>query len=269
MRKIKGKLGVLLFGLVGFVNISHAALNDLGNGLVNDTTLNITWMKDANLVKSSCDANDALWQAFDPTTVTSNSGRTKAQICTANGALNWFEAEAWMVVLNTQNYLGHNDWRQPLTAQPDASCSFQIAASGGFPAQGYGYNCAEVGSELNHLFYTSLSNPNDQDDNCYNPPASNPNHCFQNTTPFDNAQSFAYWSGSEYAPDTARAWGFGTNGGVQGFGFKDDGDLYVWPVRSGQSVVAPVTPQHVPSLSIWGLGIMSLLLAFVARRKAR
>jgi len=70
MRKIKGKLGVLLFGLVGFVNISHAALNDLGNGLVNDTTLNITWMKDANLVKSSCDANDALWQAFDPTTVT-------------------------------------------------------------------------------------------------------------------------------------------------------------------------------------------------------
>ncbi len=34
---------------------------------------------------------------------------------------------------------------------------------------------------------------------------------------------------------------------------------------------APLTPpvQAVPTLSIWGLGIMSLLLAFVARRKAR
>ena len=264
MRKIKGKLGVLLFGLVGFVNISHAALNDLGNGLVNDTTLNITWMKDANLVKSSCDANDALWQAFDPTTVTSNSGRTKAQICTANGALNWFEAEAWMVVLNTQNYLGHNDWRQPLTAQPDTSCSVQVV-NGGFPDQGSGYNCAEVGSELNHLFYTTLSNPNELNDTCFsNPVAGDPLHCFHTTTPFDNAQSYAYWSGSEYAPLTSDAWHFDTYEGDQEVGNKGNDGLFVWPVRSGQSVL-----QHVPSLSIWGLGIMSLLLAFVARRKAR
>ncbi len=264
-----------MFGLFGCINVSHAALNDLGNGLVNDDTLNITWMKDANLVKTSCDANNALWQAFDPSALPAveQSNRTKVQICTANGTLNWFEAEAWMAVLNAQNYLGYNDWRQPLTAQPDAACSHQVAAGGGFTAQGHGFNCANVGSELNHLFYTSLSNPNDQDDNCYNPPASNPNHCFQNTTPFDNAQSSAYWSGSEFAPYTAAAWVFVTEFGAQGFegGLKDVSHFFVWPVRSGLSVVPPpvVTPQQVPTLSIWGLGIMSLLLAFVARRKAR
>ena len=263
MRKIKEKLRVLLFGLVGFVSISHAALNDLGNGLVTDDTLDITWMKDANLVKTSCDANNALWQAFDPSALPAieQSGQTKIQICTINGKLNWFEAEAWIAVLNAQNYLGHNDWRQPLIAQPDAACSFQDAHAG-FPDQGRGYNCANVGSELNHLFYTSLNNPNQLDDNCV---GAIP-HCFQNTAPFDNPQFSSYWGGSVFAPDTNSAWGFVVDSGFQGFVNKTF-RTFVWPVRSGQSVVAPI--QQVPTLSIWGLGIMSLLLAFVARRKAR
>jgi len=68
MSKIKGVIGVLLFGLLGFISTAHAALNDLGNGLVGDTTLNITWMQDANLVKTSCDAISGaeknLWDAF-------------------------------------------------------------------------------------------------------------------------------------------------------------------------------------------------------------
>lgn len=261
-----GKLIILFFGLLGLITNSHAALNDLGNGLVNDTTLNITWSKNASQVKTSCDANDALWQMFAPSAlpVVEQSGRTKAQICTANGALNWFEAEAWIVVLNTQNYLGHNDWRQPVTAQPDAACSTQTPASGGNSAQGFGFNCANVGSELNHLFYTSLSNPNNLDDGCLGTVP----HCFQTSAPFD-APFFGYWSGSEYAPNTSSAWGFLTSSGLQSIADKGGSTFIVWPVRSGQSVVTPVTPQNVPSLSIWGLGLLSLLLAFVARRKAR
>jgi hypothetical protein len=223
---------------------------------VNDDVLDITWMQDANLVKTSCDADNALWQAFDPTAVISNSGRSKAQICTDNGLLNWFEAEAWVGVLRAQSYLGHNDWRQPATAQPDAACSVQSAGGD------YGFNCANVGSELNHLFYTSLANPNQLDDACFGTAP----HCFQNTAPFSNAQSFNYWSGSEYAPGSSSAWYFGTDSGFQSYGSKDRGNLFVWPVRSGQSVVAP---QQIPTLSLWGLGIMTLLLGFVARRKAR
>ena len=272
MRKNIVELGVALFGLLGLVNTSQAALNDLGNGLVNDTTQNITWMKDANLVKTSCDADNALWQAFDPTTVTPNSGRTKAQICTDNGILNWFEAEAWMAVLNTQSYLGHNDWRQPLTPQPDLTCE-RVFGAGNY----HSYNCR--GSELGHLFNASapagLGNPNDAgtgtglDGSSGTVGTECAPICFTQTGPFDNAQSFAYWSGSEFAPNPDLAWDFRSLSGIQFIDGKDFNNFFVWPVRSGQSVVAPVTPQNVPTLSIWGLGIMSLLLAFVARRKAR
>ena len=259
--------------------MANAALTDLGNGLVNDTTLNITWMKDANLVKTSCDANNALWQAFNPTALPAAqlSCNTKVQICTANVTLNWFEAEAWIAVLNAQNYLGYNDWRQPSTTQPDASCESQFPAGGGNPAQGFDYNC--TGSELGNLFNVSLNNPNDAGTGatggtlgtgCFvGTSGTAPADCFTTVGPFSNAQSFAYWSGTEFAPDTTLAWLFSTSYGVQTSGDKDNDDLFVWPVRSGQSVVAPVTPQNVPTLSLWGLGIMSLLLAFVARRKMK
>ncbi|MGK0270350.1 MAG: hypothetical protein ACI88H_000994, partial [Cocleimonas sp.] len=208
MRKIKGTLGILLFGLVGLASTSHAALNDLGNGLVNDDVLNITWMQDANLVGTACTATSgaemALWDAFDPTVVASNSGRTKTAICTANGTLNWFEAEAWIAVLNTQSYLGFTDWRQPVTPQPDLTCESTFAAG-----NNGGYNC--TGSELGNLFNVSLANPNDSGTGtgldgstgtagtaCFGIAP----HCFQTTAPFSNAQSFAYWSGSSYAPNT-------------------------------------------------------------------
>lgn len=258
MRKIKGKLGILLFGLVGLFNTSHATLNDLGNGLVNDDVLNITWMQDANLFKTLCDANDPIATGFTPVDTAD-----AATVCTNNGQMTWNDAEAWMARLNAQSYLGFTDWRQPLTAQPDPACSIQ-SVNAGFPDQGFGYNCANVGSELNHLFYTSLINPNNQDDGCFGAVP----HCFQNTAPFSNPQSF-YWSGSEFAPLTIAAWVFGTDNGFQGRGDKSSDNLFVWPVRSGQSVVAPITPQQIPTLSVWGLGIMSLLLAFVARRKVR
>ena len=75
----------------------------------------------------------------------------------------------------------------------------------------------------------------------------------QNTEPFDNLQSYAYWSGTEYAPDPAGGLGFFTGYGYQGGDFKGSGDLYVWPVRSGQSAVAAEPPQPVPTLSEWGL----------------
>ncbi len=277
MCEIKRKLAVLLLGLSDFVNTANAALNDLGNGLVNDDTLNITWMKDANLVKTSCDSNNALWQAFDPSALPAleQSGNTKAQICSGNASLNWFEAKAWIAVLNAQSYLGHNDWRQPRTTQPDLTCESTIASS-----NNGGYNCR--GSELGHLFNATvpsgLENPNQAGtgtglDGSIGTIGSacvgSVPHCFTQTGPFDNTQAFAYWSGTEYAPDTVSAWLFLTYNGDQSRGNKVTSRISVWPVRSGQSAVAPVTAQPIPTLSVWGLGIMSLLLAFVAQRKTR
>ncbi|MCV6613331.1 MAG: DUF1566 domain-containing protein, partial [Cellvibrionaceae bacterium] len=241
---------------------TSAALIDLGNGLVDDTSQNITWLQDANLVKTSCDANNALWQAFDPLALdpAQRSGNTKQEICVGvggreGGRLNWFEAEAWIAVLNAQNYLGYNDWRQPITNQPDATCS-DTDSNG----QGYNYRC--TGSELGYIFNSAapdgLGNPNDLDNNCY--PGSGGPYCLQNNGPFTNMQSFAYWSGTEYAPDPSyAAWLFSTNYGIQGGYYKDNYDSYVWAVRSGQSAAAPTQP--VPALGGLGLGLLGLLLA--------
>ncbi|MFH4624876.1 Lcl domain-containing protein [Vibrio alginolyticus] len=234
---------------------AFAALNDVGSGLINDTTLNITWLKDANLVKTSCDANNSLWQAFDPTAVANNSGRSKIDICTDSGVLNWYEAEAWIGILNAQNYSGYNDWRQPATVQPDLTCS--LTDTGG---QNRGFRC--TGSELGHLFNVSLGNPNSLDDSCSH-------SCLTNTGPFNNMQSSSYWSGTDYAPGSPIAWLFHTSAGFQDQFLKNFANLFVWPVRSGQVAVAPTgTAQAVPVpvLSGFGLAALSFLLAGLAGR---
>lgn len=219
---------------------ANAALTPGASGLINDTTLNITWLQDANLVKTSCDANNALWQAFDPSALPApeQSGRTKSDICnTWDGRLNWYEAEAWIGIMNAQSYLGYNDWRQPVITQPDATCS--LADPSG---QNYGFRC--TGSELGHLFNVSLGNPNELDNSCFGVDRFGVDpYCLQNTGPFSNMQSFGYWSGTEYAPLPANAWSFYTSYGLQGTASKASSDLSVWPVRGGRSTASLVLPK--------------------------
>lgn len=234
------KLTGLFIGAIGLVNVSHAALNDVGGGLVNDTTQNITWMKDANFVKTACDASPGppknVWDAFitdlgSPGTGLSSSianftssDRNANDIClTDNGRLNWYEAELWIAILNDQTYLGFNNWRQPATLQPDATCESQISG------QDYGYNCRGVENELAHLFNISLNNPNDNGTgatggdagtNCYPDGTTfgneqSPDHCFDNAGPFTNPMSYSYWSGTDYGPDPNDAWYFRTTYGNQ------------------------------------------------------
>lgn len=255
------KKGLLALGAavaLSSVAPANAALAPASPGLINDTTLNITWLQDANLVKTSCDANNALWQAFDPSTSTGNT-RSKAQICADNGRLNWYEAEDWVAVLNSQSYLGYNDWRQPLTAQPDATCS-----ATDINGQSLDYRCE--GSELGHLFNVSLGNPNDLDNSCFGTPP----HCMQNTGPFSNMQSdVAYSSGTEYAPNPSSAWHFSFGLGHQTYSGKSGNTMFVWPVRGGQSAVAPTTAQAIPALGGFGLVALGALLAGLAGWRIR
>ncbi len=132
------KHGVLLSLLYLLFSVMPAsafgALIDLGNGLVEDTDQGIYWLKDANLYVAACIAagqNDGspeqyLWEAFDPQSVPGSSGLSKEALCSPfHGAMNWYEATAWVEVLNAQNYKGYNDWRLPHTTQPDPSCESQ------------------------------------------------------------------------------------------------------------------------------------------------
>ncbi len=151
---------VLSYTLLAFGNVSQAALHPPFYLQVYDDVLDISWMQDTNFVQTSCFANNALWQAFDLTTIANNSGRSKAQICSDGGALNWYEAEAWIAHLNANNYLGVNTWRQWAVPDPtnDTTCDLQNA--GGTDID-WGYNC--TASELGHLFNVTLGNPNNLD----------------------------------------------------------------------------------------------------------
>ncbi|MCV6614520.1 MAG: DUF1566 domain-containing protein [Cellvibrionaceae bacterium] len=248
---------------------TQAALIDHGNGLLSDTVQNVTWLQDANLVKTSCDANNALWQAFDPLALplAQRSGNTKQEICdglggNAGGQLNWYEAGAWVALLNAQNYLGYNDWRLPNVVQPDASCS-DTDGNG----QNYGYRC--TGSEFGHLFAApapaGLGNPNNLDDNCHSG-GSSP-FCLQNTGLFNNMQSEHYFTGADYTPLTTNAWSFRTDFGFLGNYSKVTRSFYVLALRSGQVAQAPA--RAVPAMGGLGLALMSLLTLLLAGRRGR
>lgn len=252
-------LFLLLLGLAGLE--ASAELIDLGNGLVNDTTQNITWLKDAHHVQTLCTAADPIWLSFDLSSVVGGSGRTNAVACGGGGFLDWTEAAAWMVHLNANSYLGFNDWRLPRTGQPDSDCAF-FTADGIDNDQGPG--C--LGSELGHLWTVPVP------DGLENPTAivdvGNgvcPNGaCLLDSGPFDNFLS-SIWSETEYAPDLTRAWHF-----VPGLGHSQPASKNVfqsqtaWPVRTG--VTAPQV--EIPTLSEWALILLALTLAIVGVRWA-
>ena len=83
-----------------------------------DTTLKITWLKDAN----------------------------------SNGPMTWPTANTWASNLNVDGFTG---WRLPVAMIPDSSCSFANANPAVY-SQGYGVGCS--GSEMGHLFNVTLGN---------------------------------------------------------------------------------------------------------------
>lgn len=75
--------GWLIVGMLAGSPV-HAALMDRGGGMIYDTDLNITWLKDANYAKTS---------GYD-----------------SDGQMNWRAANAWASNLV---YGGYSDWRLP------------------------------------------------------------------------------------------------------------------------------------------------------------
>lgn len=69
---------------LAFTSLSHAAFIDRGNGMIYDTWLDVTWLKDANYAMTS--GHDA------------------------DGLMDWDSAMAWASNLS---FGGHEDWRLP------------------------------------------------------------------------------------------------------------------------------------------------------------
>ena len=91
---------------------AQAGLIDRGGGLIYDSTLNITWLQDANYAKTS---------GYD-----------------ADGRMTWSAANTWAANLV---YGGYGDWRLATLNPSDTSCNNTFNPGGGYPTQYYGYSC--------------------------------------------------------------------------------------------------------------------------------
>lgn len=78
--------------------------------------------------------------------------------------------------------------------------------------------------------------------------------------PFSDVRSGVYWSATESASDTGRAWAFGFNMGNQATNSKT-GTNYAWAVRDGD-----ISPVPVPA-AVWFLASGLLGLAGISRRR--
>jgi len=189
---------------------AQAALYDRGGGLIYDSDLNVTWLKDANYAKTS---------GYD-----------------ADGMMSWQNATIWAANLSyydSVRNVTYTDWRLPTTTDTGTlGCNF---ASSGTDC---GYNVNPSSSEMAHLYFTELGNlsyytTSGTESGAY-AGGANPGSTLDNTGPFTNFQSFVYWSGTGYAPNPGGAWRFVTYMGLQNYsvyGYADS--FYALAVRPG------------------------------------
>ncbi len=232
--------GVLVLGMAG---TAQATLIDRGDGLIYDNVLDVTWLQDANYAKTSGHDSD--------------------------GLMTWDNAVAWAAGLS---YGGYEDWRLPGVVPTGGSYSFSNngTTTGGYGATGSGYNTATplggwgpagdtdgIWSEMGWMWYHNLGNLG----YCTPNGSSSSTSCDEQTGwgliftgLFDTSlQSYVYWSGTEYAPNTVYAWSFGTDGGSQ-YDRNKDREFYAWAVRSGDVAGVP----EPSTILLMGLGLAGI-----------
>jgi len=237
-----------LLGALSVVGTAHAVAvhdqgiwtrslqsRDLDGNLANgpeafyDTTLNITWLANAN----------------------------------QNGLMDRDTAKAWAANLNVNGVTG---WRLPSIIDTGAAgcdyrltggtdCGYNSQTKSGLPTK---YEAGQtVYSEMAHLFYVTLGNKG------FRAPgtgAVQDDWGLTNTGGFKNLQAYAYLSGTEYAPYSYLAWNFYTYDGVQNYDYKGV-SLYALAVRPGDVTAA------VPEPQTWALTLLGFTGVLLARRR--
>lgn len=217
-----------------------------------DTTLNITWLANANLAQ---------------TTTFGVSG------INGLGRMEWDTAVAWIAAMNSANYLGISSWRLPKMFDiGNNGCAVNSLAS--YNGGDCGYNVVSTGpqaSELASLFYDTLGN--------YAAYTTSGALCTQYVAPCPRWQNFGvfsnggaanfYWYGQETTTDStgidyglpaSYAWYFGPSGAQRPQ--DKTGSFYnAWAVVDGDVSVVPVPA------AVWLFGSAMGVLGLARRRQ--
>jgi len=227
---MKKLLTLALLAGLGISGAAQATLTDRGGGLIYDDVLNITWLQDANYAQTS---------GYD-----------------ANGRMEWSAANAWAAGLSYFDSVRNvtwSDWRLPTVAPVGAAFNYAFSNNG---TTDVGYGNTSPNSEMAYMYYVNLGNlgsctPDSGDPtSCHRPPGFR----VTNIGPFDNWQSYPFWSGTAYAPDPAiYAWVFDTGIGLQR-SFSRGNEFVAWAVRPGDVAAAGAVPEPM-SLALLGAGL--------------
>jgi len=225
--------GVILLLLT--ISSANAALLSRSAGQAYyDTVLDITWLADANYASTS---------AYD-----------------FDGLMTWDASQAWIGTLNTASYLGASNWRLPTVTDTGTP-----GCNSAFTGTDCGYNVDLSTGEMARMFYSTLGNTAAFNTSGVQQPCSlaGPNFCLTNVGPFSNLQPNLYWSGTEVAPDTSKAWRFHFGNGLQ-TNFNKSTVFSAWAVRPGDIALVPAPP------AVWllGTGVVGLLGRSLRRRSA-
>ncbi|HSB97069.1 MAG TPA: VPLPA-CTERM sorting domain-containing protein [Spongiibacteraceae bacterium] len=232
-------LASALFFSVAALN-THAALYDRGNGMIYDSSLNITWLQDASYAKT--------------TGVDLGLG------------MSWADSTAWVQNLV---YGGFSDWR---LASGHVVGDTIIDSQGlrSFTYDGStdnGYN--NTRSEIGHLFF-ELGNKGAYNNLGVAQAGYGVTHSSfvdastHQIISFLNINTWAYWEAEIYAPASPYAWYYNTSHAAQSFILA--GTLNAaWAVHDGD--IANVSSVPVPAAAwLFGSGLLGLVGA--ARRKS-
>jgi hypothetical protein len=219
--------------LAGLSGAAQAALIDRGGGLIYDTTLNVTWLQDANYAQTS---------GYD-----------------ADGKMNFFDAKTWVADLSYYDSVRdvtYTDWRLPGWTGTGAS-GCQTSNNG----TDCGFNVDPASSEMAHLFFVDLGNTSSVTTTGVTKAGTKGvDWGLVNTGSFTNLQSdAAYWTGTQFGYNIAFQFDFGY--GAQTFWYTTS-NYYALAVRAGDVAA-------VPEADTWAMLLAGLGLVGVATRRKR
>src|SRR6185312_1383397 len=119
--KLTAAFGTVLSLVASVANAQFTAVTRDGVTLINDSSLNVTWVADAGL----------------------------------SGPLTWGSAQAWVAGLNASDYGGYNNWQLPTG---DGVYTTNPLVIGGIVQEAWGLSTDPAKNQLGWLFFNELGN---------------------------------------------------------------------------------------------------------------